>query len=106
MILSAGSATIDRFVLIGTSPPGNDLIHFLESHPYSFPIELWTSETLFNLVAASKHALSTLGIREPPASLPSPAHIYLPSGPLSFDLIHPTARRANLLTSGRRVARL
>jgi hypothetical protein len=88
LIWQSASTTIDRFVVVGTSPPANDLVHFLESHPYSFPIDLWTSDTLFTSIAASTRALTALGIKGPPGSSPSPARTFLPSGPLSFDLVH------------------
>lgn len=88
LIWHSASATIDRFVLVSTSPPANDLIHFLESHPYSFPIELWTGDTLFRLVTASALALRALRLTENPGPLPTPGHVYLPRGPLLFDLIH------------------
>jgi len=55
-------ANIDHFVIVSTTSLSNDLMELLETHTYSFDINVWASDTLINIIANSPKALERIGI--------------------------------------------
>lgn len=87
-----GSATIDRFVIVGVSQISNDLDHLLRHHRLPMPIGVWTKGDLADLIAASPRAMARLGLRrDPEQNLPPPDFERLnnyPAQPISLDVVH------------------
>lgn len=85
-----GNATIDRFVIVGTSRITNDLDHLLRQHQFSMQIGVWTDEALEGLIKSSPKAMARLGLDFTPGA-PTPDIEGLPSYPqesISFDVTH------------------
>lgn len=85
-----GNATIDRFVIVGTSRITNDLDHLLRHHQFSMQIGVWTEEVLEGLIKSSPKAMARLGLGFTPGG-PPPDIEGLPTYPqesVSFDVTH------------------
>lgn len=85
-----GNATIDRFVIVGTSRITNDLDQLLRQHQLSMQIGVWTDEALEGLIKSSPKAMARLGLDFTPAA-PTLGVEGFPSYPqesVSFDVTH------------------
>lgn len=86
-----GSATIDRFVIVGVSQLSNDLDHLLRHHRLPMPISVWTEGDLADLIAASPRAMARLSLQhDPNQGLPPDFERlnYYPALPISLDVVH------------------
>jgi hypothetical protein len=86
-----GSATIDRFVIVGVSQISNDLDYLLSHHRLPMPISVWTESDLANLIASSPRALARLRLRhDPDKSIQSNYERlnHYPALPISLDVVH------------------
>lgn len=85
-----GQATIDRFVIVGTSPISNDLDHLLRQHQFSMQIGVWTDSILEHLVESSPKAMRRLGLSFTPGSpkLTLDELPFYPQNSISFEVAH------------------
>lgn len=92
LIWYGGSVTIDRFVIVGTSPVSNELDFMLQGHTFSMPISVWTDVELAHLIAWSPRAMKLLNLSQDVSSgEPKPEFDLLrtyPAAPISFDVVH------------------
>jgi hypothetical protein len=87
-----GRATIDHFVIVGTSTISNELDFILQTHQFPMSIHIWTYVDLAQLIAASPRAMSLLNLRSDPNSAASKSDYSLigcyPAAPISLDVVH------------------
>jgi hypothetical protein len=92
LIWYGGSVTIDRFVIVGTSPISNELDFMLQGHTFSMPVSVWTDVELARLIAWSPKAMKRLNLsQEVRSGEPKPEFEHLcsyPAAPISLDIVH------------------
>lgn len=91
LIWNFGQSVIDRFVIVSTSEPNNDLHQLLSNHSFSMPIVLWVAEGLENIISVSAAAMQLLGLPYDAGSSSGEIKfepIIYPPPTLTFDAFH------------------
>jgi hypothetical protein len=92
LIWHDGRVTIDRFVIVGTSPISNELDFMLRHHTLSMPISVWTDTELAEMIACSPRAMNRLSLSyDAQLVKPKPEFDRLnlyPAAPIALDVVH------------------
>ena len=92
LIWHHGRATIDHFVIVGTSTISNELDFLLQTHQFPMSIHVWTDADLAHLIAKSPRAMSLLNLTTDRTNNSHPLDHNLigcyPAAPISLDVVH------------------